>query len=339
LDFINRGLALFPGNLLLKEELCLLMEEQGMIEEALQICGELIEAQPLSTDYRFLQGRLYAVMKAYDKAIESFENISIFDDDDLEINLMKTYCHFMNEQYFNVVEIYLELFPDDLLHVGKNFDPFNETPGNVEIAYLLLRKMLEEFEIDFGFSQIGIKIFPSCTIENEEDTNGFLLVADSFPGSIGFFFFKELLLLAEGEQTAIMNIEQILEILYQKGLDNENIRIDTVNTSCIPQLRQKAEKILDTKKPGIDCDKNDLNTVRQIINYISEPNISKFCRLYEDHSTEMISKCLEKIFLPVEKRRKRKAKRLSKDFQQNTFDAIPSNELAARYLTDKNHNN
>ena len=332
LDFIKRGLAQFPNSLLLKEELCLLLEGQGRIEEALSVCTELIDDQPFSIDYRYIQGRLYAVMEAYDKAIESFDQILIFDEEDIEIHIMKAYCFIMNEQYTSMVDLYFSEFGEEIEHLKKTVD-------HVDIAYIFLRQMMEEFKIDYEFSPKGIKALPSCMIENDEGVNGFTLMADSFPGSIAFFFLKELLLLAKGELSAIQNIEQLLEIVYQKGTDNAHIRIDTVNTSCLSQLKQKADNYLDAKKPGIDCNENDLNTVRQIICHILNRNISRFCKQYEDLTPHMISKCFEKIFLPVEKHRQRRAKRLSNDFLPAVFDSIPSNELATRYLNDKNHNN
>jgi len=332
LDFIKRGLALFPDSMLLKEELCLLLESEGMIEEALEVCTELIENQPFSIDHLYIQGRLYAVMKAYDKAIESFDQILIFDEEDLEIQIMKAYCFIMSEQYSDMVDLYFSEFGEEIEHL-------KETVDHIEIAYIFLREMMEEFKIDSDFSPLGIKIMPSATFEYDEDANGFSLIADSFPGSITFFFLKELLLLVKGEQSAIYNIEQMLEILYHKGIENEHIRIDTVNTSIVSQLKQKTAIFLDAKKPGIDCNDNDLHTVRQIIDHILNGNIERFCQQYEALTPLMISKCFEKIFLPAEKSRKRRAKRFSTEFQPAVFDSIPSNELATRYLKDKNHYN
>jgi len=332
LDFIKRGLDVFPDSLLLKEELCLLFEAEGMFEEALEVCAELIEYQPFSTDYLYIQGRLYAVMQAYDKAIESFDQILIFDEEDLEIQIMKAYCFLMTEQYTEMVDLYFSEFGEQIEYLKTEID-------HIEIGYMYLREMMEVFKIEFNLPATGIKIVPSSMFEHDEDANGFSLIADSFPGSISFFFLKELLLLVLGEQSAIQNIEQMLEILYQKGMDNEHIRIDTVNATIVSQLKQQTAMFLDTKKPGIDCNENDLNTVRQIIEYLFNGSISGFCQLYENLTPQVISKCIEKIFLPVEKSRKRRAKRLSNEFQPTMFDSIPSNELATRYLKDKNHYN
>jgi hypothetical protein len=245
---------------------------------------------------------------------------------------MKAYCFIMSELYTEMVDLYFSEFGEEIEDLKKAID-------HIEIVYIFLREMMEEFKIEFNFLPTGIHIVPDSAYEIDEEANGFSLIADNFPGSIPFFILKELLLLVKGEHSAIQNIEQMLVILYQKGIDNEHIRIDTVNETGVSQLKQKTEIFLNTKKPGIDCNENDLNTVRQIIDYLLNGNISGFCQQYEDHTPQMISKCFEKIFLPVEKSRKRRAKRLSNEFQPAIFDSIPSNELATRYLIDKNHNN
>ncbi|MFQ6928606.1 MAG: hypothetical protein ACLRS8_12480 [Parabacteroides merdae] len=48
-DFINRGLMLFPDNLILKDELCYNLEIEGDIKERSEVCNELIDKNPYPT--------------------------------------------------------------------------------------------------------------------------------------------------------------------------------------------------------------------------------------------------------------------------------------------------
>ena len=49
-DFINRGIDLFPQNLVLKDELCYNREIEGDIDGAISICNELIDKNPTPTN-------------------------------------------------------------------------------------------------------------------------------------------------------------------------------------------------------------------------------------------------------------------------------------------------
>jgi tetratricopeptide (TPR) repeat protein len=331
-DFIKRGLILFPDSLLLKEELCIVLELQGMIEAALSVCHELIDIQPFSVDYRYIQGRLFTMLEAYDKAIESFEYISIFNAEDLEVNVMKAYCNFVIDNYDKVFEIYLRTFVEGT----ENIDEYRQSIPAVrpEFAYHLVRNIFEAYNSENDLSPISFKSGLSLDIENEEEANGFALIADSFPGCILYFFLKEILLMVEGEQTAIHNIEQLLEVLYHKGKENATIQIDKVRTACCNSLAAQVDHLLHDKS-HVDC----YHTVFYIIKYMIHGEIDDYCRLYEQLKPELIPDYFEKVFLPVQKRPKRIAKRYSNDPQPIFLPDIPSDELATRYLADKNHNN
>ena len=45
-DFVDRGLALFPDNLILKNELCYILETEGDVPRAIELCNELIDKNP-----------------------------------------------------------------------------------------------------------------------------------------------------------------------------------------------------------------------------------------------------------------------------------------------------
>jgi tetratricopeptide (TPR) repeat protein len=109
-DLVKRGLALFPDNVMMKEELCYHLETQGNIEQATEICKELIDHDPYCVDYWYILGRLYSMMELYDKAIEAYDFALVCDNTDKELKILKAFCHFRNENYEKFTETYVEFF-------------------------------------------------------------------------------------------------------------------------------------------------------------------------------------------------------------------------------------
>ena len=105
-DFINRGIDLFPQNLVLKDELCYNREIEGDIDGAISICNELIDKNPYSHEYWFTLGRLYSIKLEFEKAIEAFDFALTCDDSDPELKILKAYCLYMNENYEKALEVY-----------------------------------------------------------------------------------------------------------------------------------------------------------------------------------------------------------------------------------------
>jgi len=159
-DLICRGLVLFPDSYILKEELCFYYEMQSDLQRALEVSKDLVSLNPYEPEYWYLQGRLCTLMEAYDKAIESFDFALICDDSDLEIKIMKAYCHYMNENYEKVIEVYIDVFAEETDHIIEYIQPFRETFDYAECAYILLKKMLEEFD--------DCEIFPKAISESIE---------------------------------------------------------------------------------------------------------------------------------------------------------------------------
>ena len=335
-DLISRGLALFPDNCQLKEELCFYFEMQGDWKQALEISKELVDTNPYSADYWSLHGRLYVLMDAYDKAIESFDFALICDDSDLEIKILKAYCYFMNQNHEKVIEIYIDVFAKETEHIIEYIRLVMETTEYAECAYILLRKMLEEFE---DFQGLTVRDLPFVSLENDRESNGFSTISASFPSSLLFFLLKELLFLADGVQQATKNIEQLLHAIYQTGINNKQFQLDPESPSCV-SLKQKVANIVDGKTPDTGSVENDFDAVRQIITHLLDGNISLFCRQYEQCSSEVITKYVEKIFLPAEKRQRQQTTYLlASEIHKNDLGYIPSNKLSANYLNDRNHYN
>ncbi|MCD8193579.1 MAG: tetratricopeptide repeat protein, partial [Tannerellaceae bacterium] len=108
-EYIDRGLKLFPDNMVLKDELCYVLETEGDVEQAIRLYNELIDKNPYSNDYWFSLGRLYSMTADFDKAIEAFDFALACDDSDSELRILKAYCLYMNENYEKAIEVYYEL--------------------------------------------------------------------------------------------------------------------------------------------------------------------------------------------------------------------------------------
>lgn len=144
-DYIKRGLALFPQNLILKDELCYYLETEGEIEKAIEVCNELIDENPYSYDYWFTLGRLHSVNADYEKAIEAFDFALACDDSDEELKILKAYCFYMNENYLKAIEQYNELAVDEesRLRVTPLLAECYIKLDDYEQAYTLLKELVE----------------------------------------------------------------------------------------------------------------------------------------------------------------------------------------------------
>lgn len=150
-DFIQRGLMLFPNNLILKDEACYNLETMGDIDGAIRICNELVDKKPYSYDFWFTLGRLYSIKEEYEKAIEAFDfaltcNNSESDD---ELILLKAFCLFMNESYEKAIEVYRELLAMDEIHdrIIPLLAECYVKMGNYETAYELLKQLLDKNQL------------------------------------------------------------------------------------------------------------------------------------------------------------------------------------------------
>jgi len=333
-DFVKRGLALFPDSVTLKEELCYHLDMRYEIEKAIEVCKELIDCNPYSVDYWYILGRLYAITEDYDKAIEAFDFALVCDDSDVEIKILKAFCCFLKEDFEKMVEIYKDVVFDGAHSVVDCIQPsmdFSEQSGQ---AYSLIKKMIEKYDnMETGAS------IRSLFEPQDEEVNGLLNIADCFPGSLLFLLFNEMLFMAEGKENAIHNIEQIIQSIYQHGTDNVNFRVDAKNKFCMTP-KQKIEKCFAQQISDIESGGNGDCIENQIIRYLFDGNTGMFCQLYAQSSSEAISAYLEKIFPAGKKRKKQHAFYLGADeIYRDEYNNISSNELSAKFMTNKNLHN
>lgn len=151
-DFADRGLALFPDNMILKNELCYILEAEGDIPKAIELCDELIDKNPFSYEYWFNLGRLHSMNAEYDKAIEAFDFALTCDDSDVELRILKAYCLYMNESYEKAIEEYQDIEGDeDVTHRIKPL--MAECYIKLEMyeeAYQLLTSIIEDENLEDG---------------------------------------------------------------------------------------------------------------------------------------------------------------------------------------------
>lgn len=145
MDYIDRGLKMFPDNLILKDELCYNLEDAGQIGKAIEVCNELIDKNPYSYEYWFTLGRLYSMSAEYDKAIEAFDFALTCDDTDVELKILRAYCLYMNESYDKAIEVYIETQtenPEAINRIKPLLAECYMKLGRYDEAFILLKEYL-----------------------------------------------------------------------------------------------------------------------------------------------------------------------------------------------------
>ena len=212
-DFINRGLMLFPDNLILKDELCYNLEIEGDIKKAIEVCNELIDKNPYSNDYWFTLGRLYSISGDYEKAIEAFDFALTCDDSDEELKILKAYCLYMNENYEKAIEVYNDIATTDEIHIRI-------TPllaecyvklENYEKAYVLLKELLRQNrQLEDSSTYIN---YIRCCVETgreKEASDALMQASRLFPKNIRILSLLALTYLENGDEHKAMEATERL---------------------------------------------------------------------------------------------------------------------------------
>jgi hypothetical protein len=190
------------------------------------------------------------------------------------------------------------------------------------------------------YDQTDTDNLPRNMLDNSDnEMNGIINIADCFPESLLFLLFKEMILMAEGEQGAMDNVEQIIKIIYQNGTDNKNFQIDANSKYCVLP-KQKLEKLLATQTTDIKPDNENNSIILQIIKNLLDGNIDMFCQLYAQTTSEAISDYLAKIFPAAKKRKKQNTFYLRLDeIYRRENNNISSSELSGTLMANKNLHN
>ena len=221
-DYIDRGLMLFPDNLILKDELCYNLEIEGDIHKAIEVCNELIDKNPYSNDYWFTLGRLNSICGEYDKAIEAFDFALTCDDSDEELKILKAYCLFMNENYEKAIEVYNEIATTD--DVRTRITPLLAEcyvkMENYEKAYVLLHEYLSKREEPIDDSSTYINYIRCCveTEREKEASDALQKAVKLFPKNFRILSLQALTYLEKGEEEKAMEVtEQLFEAIEQSN--------------------------------------------------------------------------------------------------------------------------
>ncbi|MDR0349618.1 MAG: hypothetical protein LBH90_09040 [Tannerella sp.] len=306
-DFVKRGLALFPRNIILKEELCYYLEIKREIKPALRLCRELLDKNPYSSEYWYTQGRLHYLEGDYDSAIDAFDFALTCDDSDLEIKIKKAHCLFINENYGKAIEVYLELLSDDS-DLYERIQPYLAEcylkSENFEDAYLAFKDILRN--IDVAENLPVYKNYILCCIKTERDKEAVSSISEhtqNFTGNLWLLWLQAFIHIIRHEhEKGVQTIQQLLQKLYLaglglhtqifKGLDEKNCKLPF--HSEIEGLFVEAYELM-----GIRFD-NEFEHVHSAIGRLINNDIKEFCSEYEKCTAHIIGKYLDRIILYAE---------------------------------------
>lgn len=226
-DFIQRGLQLFPDNLILKDELCLHLESIGDIEGAVKICNELIDKNPYSVDYWFMLGRLYSMSADYEKAIEAFDFALTCDDSDIELKILKAYCLYMNENFEKAIEVYLDIIntEDEEMH-GRIIPLLAECYIKLEKyeeAYQLLKEQLKSNESNHEDDVSTFLNYIRCCMETERETEATVVLnkaIELYPDNVRLLSIQAIKYTEDGKNEEAKEITEKLFRLIDEAEDS-----------------------------------------------------------------------------------------------------------------------
>jgi tetratricopeptide (TPR) repeat protein len=342
---LQRGLAIFPDNLILKEEYCYYLEMQGQPQQALSICSELIDTDPYSADYWYMQGRLFLMQSDYDKAVDAFDFALACDDSDVEIKVMKAYCLFMNEHYEKAIDVYLELLSDG--HSSQNIQPYLAEcymkSEHFEQAYALFKGLLDDLDIARGLTLY--KNYIRCCLETgRENEAGKILpeMAARFPKDLLLLALQAFVHLATGEQDEAVEITvDILDAVYQASVQGNRMPEMMKNMYSLGQnVKQLIEEIHRLTEPQV---KKSYLPIHKAMNYLMEGDMKRFCRKYAKCPPEMIVGYLHRIFSTVrgfpDRLLTANGFLQASEIHPRPAECVASDQLSSSYLTNGFHNN
>lgn len=223
-DFVDRGLALFPDNLILKNELCYTLESEGDVPRAIELCNELIDKNPFSYEYWFTLGRLHSMVGDYEKAIEAFDFALTCDDSDTELKILKAYCLYMNESYEKALEEYQEIEGDE--EVIRRISPLMAECymklEKYEEAYRLLSTIIDDPDIEDGPTNY-INYIRCCieTERNNEASKMLFKATQLYPDNLHLLSLLALNLFDSGKkEEAIAITNKMFKIVDKKSFDS-----------------------------------------------------------------------------------------------------------------------
>ncbi|MDR1259210.1 MAG: multidrug transporter [Tannerellaceae bacterium] len=225
-EFIQWGLQISPDSMILKDELCYIHEVNGDLEDAINVCNELIDTEPYSYDYWFTLGRLYSLTSDFNNAIDAFDFALTCDDSDEDLKVLKAYCLFMNENYQKALEVYSELADnvDSAIHVKAMKAECYIRLDDFDKAYNELKEVINTRTDETPDPSIYINFIRSCvaTDRKSEAVQMLLKAARIFPNNVRILSMLALDYIESGkDELAIQITGKILQRMGQTDYDGE----------------------------------------------------------------------------------------------------------------------
>lgn len=332
-DFINRGLLLFPDNLILKDELCYNLEIEGDIKKAIEVCNELIDQNPYSNDFWFTLGRLYSINGDYEKAIEAFDFALTCDDSDDELKVLKAYCLFMNENYEKAIEVYNDIETDEETH--KRIVPLLAECylklENYEKAYSLLKELMKSNDQPEDSSTYICYIRCCAETGREEEAYEVLLQASElFPKNIRILSLLALTYLDKGdEEKAMETTERLFNALDQVENKRQEDFENLYRAGQYLFVKGDTDKALQYYQKVLESNpKMPYVHLHMAIAYLAKGDMKHFHEHYRQASPEELLDYLKNAGLSYEK--------ITEPFNVRQ---IPPEDLVKEFLQNKDNKN
>jgi hypothetical protein len=335
LEFIQRGLRFFPNNSILKDELCILQEGFGEIEEAIELCHELINKAPTSLDHWFTLGRLYAKIGEYERAIDAFDFALACEEDDVEISILKAYCLHMIGKENNAIEIYNEILTADK-DLAKRVNPLIAEcyieQGKTNEAYNLLKEHLdqdaEKIDVSVYISLIRVCIELDKT---KEAMDALGKAIELFPDNIRLLSLLTVNKYNNKYNNEDLPIEELADAFLQVMDEEEDITNELLSIHRVGQslyLNGEVDKALKCFKKILEVSPKAPHVHFEIaMIYLSKGDIEKFNEYYQQSSPYDLAEYI-KSGITLD------------DLQRNiTKRPASSMELAREYLRNKDNRN
>lgn len=349
-DFVKRGLKLFPNNLILKEEKCYYLEIKRNIKQALLICKELIDYDPYSIEYWYMQGRLYLTNGQYNKAIDSFDFALTCDDSVQEIKIKKAYCLFINGNYEKAIEVYLDLLSEDS-SLYERVQPYLAECymkiENFEKAYLTFRDTLKEINVANNLPIY--KNYIRCCIETERDkeaANTILKTAEKYPNDLLLLWLQSFIHIVRNEHDeAVQTLLHFLQKLYQTGIEKKDLESLNDTISCLSFDSNINELLIDAHSLMKQRFNEPYEIIHQAIDHLIENDIPQFCAKYEQCPSEILNKYIDQILLYAEAIQTYESRQNNTDFFIQSKDItgdeqyITPKKLVSAFFKNKHHYN
>ncbi|MDH6534424.1 tetratricopeptide repeat protein [Parabacteroides sp. 52] len=336
IDYAERGLKLYPDNLILKEEYCYALESEGDIIHAIKICNELIDKNPYSFDYWFSMGRLYSLAAEYDKAIEAFDFALTCDEPDPELMILKAYCLYMNESYEKAIEVYQELSSGE--EIPDRIKPLMAEcyikMDQYEKAYLLLHDLAtgenpsEEASVYIHYMRCCVK-----TNRDQEAFKTLLTAASLFPDNIRILSLLANAYMESGEEDkALLITDRLFNALDDiEKLENEDDGEGLYYSGHYLFVKGKIEKAISCYEKAYQINP-DLPYIHiyMAMAYLSKGDMERFSKHYKQTSPGEMLRYMRKTEINMN----------NEEFIQMIISKpILSHELAHEYINNKDNSN